>query len=78
LTRSCGRWGGERRGRACIHRRSVARNPQMDGAGVSAREIVDYLGDERVPMAQDVYMSPDVAEGADMVALERLARAENC
>jgi hypothetical protein len=50
----------------------------MDGAGVSAREIVDYLGDERVPMAQDVYMSPDVAEGADMVALERLARAENC
>jgi hypothetical protein len=30
----------------------------MDGAGVSAREIVDYLGDERVPMAQDVYMSP--------------------
>ncbi|MGH3549339.1 MAG: tyrosine-type recombinase/integrase, partial [Pseudonocardiaceae bacterium] len=30
---------------------------QLDRAGLSAREIADYLGHERVSMTQDVYMS---------------------
>jgi integrase len=30
---------------------------RLDGAGLSAREIADYLGHERVSMTQDVYMS---------------------
>ncbi|HEY3894434.1 MAG TPA: hypothetical protein VGL88_03600 [Pseudonocardiaceae bacterium] len=29
----------------------------MDRAGLSAREIADYLGHERISMTQDVYMS---------------------
>ncbi len=30
---------------------------RLDAAGLSAREIADYLGHERVSMTQDVYMS---------------------
>ena len=30
---------------------------RLDSAGLSAREIADYLGHERVSMTQDVYMS---------------------
>ena len=30
---------------------------RLDKAGLSAREIADYLGHERVSMTQDVYMS---------------------
>lgn len=29
----------------------------LDAAGLSAREIADYLGHERVSMTQDVYMT---------------------
>lgn len=30
---------------------------RLDAAGLSAREIADYLGHEKVSMTQDVYMS---------------------
>lgn len=30
---------------------------ELDRAGLSAREIADYLGHERVSMPQDVYMN---------------------
>ena len=36
-------------------RHSVA--TRLDKAGLSAREIADYLGHERISMTQDVYMS---------------------
>ncbi|HSK58716.1 MAG TPA: hypothetical protein VK935_06655 [Actinomycetospora sp.] len=45
-------------------------------AGLSAREIADYLGHERVSMTQDVYMSRRVAGRAAAAALERLNPSE--
>jgi integrase len=30
---------------------------RLDAAGLSTREIADYLGHERISMSQDVYMS---------------------
>ncbi|WP_207223457.1 site-specific integrase [Pseudonocardia sediminis] len=43
---------------------------RLDGAGLSAREIADYLGHEKVSMTQDVYMSRRVAGAAASVALD--------
>jgi integrase len=40
---------------------------RLDAAGLSAREIADYLGHERVSMTQDVYMSRR-ATGANAAA----------
>ncbi|MHC8502229.1 tyrosine-type recombinase/integrase [Pseudonocardia artemisiae] len=40
---------------------------RLDAAGLSAREIADYLGHERVSMTQDVYMSRK-ANGANAAA----------
>jgi integrase len=45
---------------------------RLDAAGLSAREIADYLGHERVSMTQDVYMSRQVSGAAAAAALERL------
>jgi integrase len=46
---------------------------QLDRAGLSAREIADYLGHERVSMTQDVYMSRGTNGIAAAAALDRLA-----
>ena len=46
---------------------------QLDRAGLSAREIADYLGHERVSMTQDVYMSRGTNGVAAAAALDRLA-----
>jgi integrase len=46
---------------------------QLDRAGLSAREIADYLGHERVSMTQDVYMSRGTNGVAAAAALARLA-----
>ena len=35
----------------------VAVATRLDKAGLSAREIADYLGHERISMTQDVYMT---------------------
>lgn len=43
---------------------------RFDAAGLSAREIADYLGPEKGSMTQDVYMSRRVAGAAAGVALE--------
>lgn len=43
---------------------------RLDGAGLSAREIADYLGHEKVSMTQDVYMSRRVAGVAAAIALD--------
>jgi integrase len=40
---------------------------RLDAAGLSAREIADYLGHERISMTQDVYMSRR-ATGANAAA----------
>lgn len=45
---------------------------RLDAAGLSAREIADYLGHERVSMTQDVYMSRRSAGSAAATALEGL------
>ncbi|HZE01985.1 MAG TPA: tyrosine-type recombinase/integrase [Pseudonocardiaceae bacterium] len=49
---SCGRHGG----RVCTAFRHLVAT-RLDQAGLSAREIADYLGHERISMTQDVYMS---------------------
>lgn len=49
-------------------RRLVA--TRLDAVGLSAREIADYLGHEKVSMTQDVYMSRRVAGAAASVALD--------
>ena len=46
------------RGRACTRTRSgISLRHGSTAAGLSAREIADYLGHERVSMTQDVYMT---------------------
>lgn len=45
---------------------------RLDQAGLSAREIADYLGHERISMTQDVYMSRQTTGAAAAVALDRL------
>jgi hypothetical protein len=47
-----------------------------EGPGASAREIADYLGYERVSMAQDVSMPRGVTGDAALTALEWLAPPE--
>lgn len=46
---------------------------RLDAEGLSAREIADYLGHERVSMTQDVYMARRVVGRAAGAALDRLA-----
>jgi integrase len=46
---------------------------RLDVAGLSAREIADYLGHERVSMTQDVYMSRKATGSNASVALAALA-----
>jgi integrase len=43
---------------------------RLDAAGLSAREIADYLGHERVSMTQDVYMSRRATGANASVALD--------
>ena len=43
---------------------------RLDASGLSAREIADYLGHERVSMTQDVYMSRKSTGAAASAALD--------
>jgi integrase len=43
---------------------------RLDSAGLSAREIADYLGHERVSMTQDVYMSRKATSANASAALD--------
>jgi integrase len=45
---------------------------RLDQAGLSAREIADYLGHERISMPQDVYMSRQTTGAAAATALDWL------
>jgi hypothetical protein len=42
----------------------------LDQVGLSAREIADYLGHERISMTQDVYMSRQTTGVAAAAALD--------
>ena len=44
---------------------------RLDQAGLSAREIADYLGHERISMTQDVYKSGQATGAAAAAALDR-------
>jgi len=46
---------------------------RLDAEGLSAREIADYLGHERISMTQDVYMARRVTGAAASAALDRFA-----
>ncbi|MGB7798279.1 MAG: site-specific integrase [Pseudonocardiaceae bacterium] len=50
---------------------------RLDQAGLSAREIADYLGHERISMTQDVYMSRQMTGVAAAAALDRLGPNES-
>jgi integrase len=50
---------------------------RLDQAGLSAREIADYLGHERISMTQDVYMSRQSTGVAVAAALNRLGPDES-
>lgn len=45
---------------------------RLDAAGLTAREIADYLGHEQISMTQDVYMSRRATGSAAAAALEQL------
>lgn len=49
---------------------------QLDEAGLTAREIADYLGHEHVSMTQDVYMNRKSVGDAAASALDALATGE--
>lgn len=51
-------------------RRLVA--TRLDAKGLSAREIADYLGHERISMTQDVYMARRVTGALAADAMENL------
>jgi integrase len=46
---------------------------RLDAEGLSAREIADYLGHERISTPQDVYMARRVTGAAASAALDRFA-----
>src|SRR5882757_755030 len=50
---------------------------RLDAKGLSAREIADYLGHERVSMTQDVYMARGTTGAAAAAAMDLLAPSEN-
>jgi integrase len=50
---------------------------RLDQVGLSAREIADYLGHERISMTQDVYMSRQTTGVAAAAALDRLGPNES-
>ena len=56
-------------------RRLVA--TRLDAAGLTAREIADYLGHERVSMTQDVYMTRKSNGINAAAALQLLAPSES-
>jgi integrase len=56
-------------------RRLVA--TRLDAKGLSAREIADYLGHERVSMTQDVYMARRVTGAVAANAMESLGPIES-
>jgi integrase len=56
-------------------RRLVA--TRLDAKGLSAREIADYLGHERVSMTQDVYMARRVTGALAADAMENLGPIQN-
>jgi len=45
---------------------------RLDAKGLSAREIADYLGHERISMTQDVYMTRGVTGAAAAAAMDEL------
>jgi integrase len=64
--------GASRVGRQSRPRR---RRRRRDAKGLSAREIADYLGHERVSMTQDVYMARGTTGAAAAAAMDMLALA---
>jgi integrase len=68
---------GGHHGRACTRMRSDTLATQLNRAGLSAREIADYLGHERISMTQDVYMSRQTTGVAAAAALGRLGPNES-
>jgi integrase len=50
---------------------------RLDAKGLSAREIADYLGHERVSMTQDVYMARRITGTLAADAMENLGPNEN-
>jgi integrase len=50
---------------------------RLDQVGLSAREIADYLGHERISMTQDVYMSRQTTGVAAAAALDRFGPNES-
>jgi integrase len=63
------------RGSPHAFRRLVA--TRLDAQGLSAREIADYLGHERVSMTQDVYMARRVTGAVAADAMEGLGPTES-
>jgi hypothetical protein len=57
--------------------RPVPGRGRLDAKGLSAREIVDYLGRERVSMTQDVYMARRVTGGVSANAMQSLDPIES-
>lgn len=49
---------------------------RLDAKGLSAREIADYLGHERISMTQDVYMSRGATGAAAATAMDTLRPPE--
>ncbi len=45
---------------------------RLDAEGLSAREIADYLGHERISMTQDVYMARGATGAAAAAAMDML------
>jgi integrase len=50
---------------------------RLGAKGLSAREIADYLGHERVSMTQDVYMARGTTGAAAAGAMDMLAPSES-
>jgi site-specific recombinase XerC len=50
---------------------------RLDAKGLSAREIADYLGHERVSMTQDVYLARGTTGAAAAAAMDMLAPSES-
>jgi integrase len=48
----------------------------LDAKGLSAREIADYLGHERISTTQDVYMTRGVTGAATAAAMNELGPME--
>jgi integrase len=50
---------------------------RLDAKGLSAREIADYLGHERISMTQDVYMARGTTGAAAAAAMDNVDPSES-